>query len=165
MHDLSLYLLEVLENAVSAGASRVVTTIVADRETDSLTMIVEDDGPGLPVPPAEAVDPFFTTKQGKKTGLGLSLFLQDAQAAGGGLRVGRSHDVGGVEVRAWMGLSHIDRPPVGDLALSFVTMMATNPEVDFTVVLANGDGRATLRGRELLGDASALLAFQRSLEL
>ena len=80
-------------------------------------MIVEDDGPGLPVPPDEALDPFFTTKQGKKTGLGLSLFLPGrARPPAAACSVGRSGRLGGVEVRAWMELSHIDRPPLGDVA-------------------------------------------------
>jgi signal transduction histidine kinase len=164
MHDLSLYLLEMLENSVRAGATRVVTTIVVDRDADTLTIVVEDDGPGLPVPPAEILDPFFTTKAGKKTGLGLSLFMQDAEAAGGGLRVGRSRAVGGAEVRAWMDLSHVDRPPAGDLAATIVIMAATNPEVDFTVVLADGDREATLGGGGLIDDAAALAGFQRSID-
>jgi Histidine kinase-, DNA gyrase B-, and HSP90-like ATPase len=164
MHDLSLYLLEMLENAVRAGAAHVVTTMAADRDADRLTVVVEDDGPGLPVPPAEVLDPYFTTKPGKKTGLGLSLFLQDAEAAGGGLSVGRSQTAGGVEVRAWMGLTHVDRPPAGDLATSLAVMAATNPEVEFTVVVVDGDGQATLRGAELTLDAAPLVAFQQVLD-
>ena len=75
MHDLSLYLLDVLENSARAGAGTVAVTIAADRSADTLTIVVEDDGPGLPVTPDEALDPFFTTKKEKKTGLGLSLLL------------------------------------------------------------------------------------------
>lgn len=51
MHDLSLYLLDILENSVRAGATVIATTIVADRTRDELTLGVEDDGPGLPVEP------------------------------------------------------------------------------------------------------------------
>ena len=163
MHDLSLYLLELLENAVRAGATTVVTTIVADRDADRLTLAVEDDGPGLPVPPGEVLDPFFTTKQGKKTGLGLSLFLQDAEAAGGGLRVGRSGGLGGVEARAWMELSHVDRPPLGDIAQSLVTMAAVNPDVTFVADLAAGEDRLRLQGGEVVRQMPALVAFQEAL--
>lgn len=51
MHDLSLYLLDILENSVRAGATIITTTIVADRAADELSLAVEDDGPGLPVEP------------------------------------------------------------------------------------------------------------------
>lgn len=78
MHDLSLYLLDILENSVRAGATVIATSIVVERADDALTITVEDDGPGLPVEPEQALDPFFTTKGHKKTGLGLSLFRQAA---------------------------------------------------------------------------------------
>lgn len=163
MHDLSLYLLELLENAVRAGATTVVTTIVADRDSDRLTLVVEDDGPGLPVPPGEVLDPFFTTKKGKKTGLGLSLFLQDAEAAGGGLSVGRSARLGGVEAKAWMGLSHLDRPPLGDVAQTLVTMAAVNPDVRFVADLTAGEERLRLDGGDVVRRRTALAAFQVAL--
>jgi signal transduction histidine kinase len=163
MHDLSLYLLEVIENSVRAGATTVATTIVADRAADQLTITVEDDGPGLPVSIDQALDPFFTTKPGKRTGLGLSLFRQAAEAAGGGLSVAQSDALGGLAVKAWMDLGNVDRPPLGDVATSIVTMVATNPQVAFTVDLTDGDERVSLRGSELPGRLSALVAYQQAL--
>jgi signal transduction histidine kinase len=163
MHDLSLYLLDIIENSVRAGATQIKVGVAADRAADSLAITVEDDGPGLPVAPQQALDPFYTTKKGKKTGLGLSLFRQAAEAAGGGLSVGRSNDLGGVAVRAWMGLGNVDRPPLGDVATSILTMVATNPEVDFAVELADGDGRTSLRGSELPRRLPALVAYQEAL--
>ena len=143
MHDLSLYLLDILENSVRAGARVIAVGIAADRAADRLVMTVEDDGPGLPVSPERVLDPFFTTKEDKKTGLGLSLFRQAAEGAGGGLSVGRSETLGGVAVRAEMSLGHVDRPPLGDVATSLLTMVATNPEVEFRVDLIDGDGTRT----------------------
>lgn len=163
MHDLSLYLLDIIENSVRAGATRICVGVAADRGADSLTITVEDDGPGLPVAPQEALDPFYTTKKGKKTGLGLSLFRQAAEAAGGGLSVGRSADLGGVAVRAWLGLGNVDRPPLGDVAASILTMVATNPEVDFAVDLVDGDERTALHGGELPERLPALVAYQETL--
>jgi hypothetical protein len=163
MHDLSLYLLDIIENSVRAGATQIKVGVAADRAADSLAITVEDDGPGLPVAPQQALDPFYTTKKGKKTGLGLSLFRQAAEAAGGGLSVGRSNDLGGVAVRAWMGLGNVDRPPLGDVATSILTMVATNPEVDFAVELGDGEERTSLRGRELPQRLPALVAYQEAL--
>jgi len=163
MHDLSLYLLDIIENSVRAGATRIRVGVAADRAADSLAITVEDDGPGLPVTPREALDPFYTTKKGKKTGLGLSLFRQAAEAAGGGLGVGRSADLGGVAVRAWMSLGNVDRPPLGDVATSILTMVATNQEVDFAVDLVDGDERTSLHGSELPRRLPALVAYQEAL--
>jgi signal transduction histidine kinase len=163
MHDLSLYLLDILENSVRAGATVIATGIVADRARDELSILVEDDGPGLPVKPEQALDPFFTTKANKKTGLGLSLFRQAAEAAGGGLSVGRSQDLGGVAVRAWMQLSDVDRPPLGDVAASIATMVVTNPEIEFRVDLDQDGTRSSLRGPEVPQRLADLVKFQEAL--
>ena len=163
MHDLSLYLLDVIENSVRAGASVIATTIVADRTAGTLAIDVEDDGPGLPVGAEAALDPFYTTKQHKKTGLGLSLFRQAAEDAGGGLTVGRSEGLGGVAVHAWMALDNVDRPPLGDVAASIITMVATNPDVDFRVDLIDGDERVEVRGSELPQRLPDLVAYQQTL--
>jgi len=162
MHDLSLYLLDILENSVRAGATVIATAIVADRERDELSILVEDDGPGLPVEPEQALDPFFTTKANKKTGLGLSLFRQAAEAAGGGLSVGRSDELGGVSVRAWMRLGDVDRPPLGDVAASVATMVVTNPGIEFRVDVTDDGARTSLRGPDIPQRFGELTAFQEA---
>jgi Histidine kinase-, DNA gyrase B-, and HSP90-like ATPase len=163
MHDLSLYLLDILENSVRAGATVIATTIDADRARDALTIWVEDDGPGLPVEPERALDPFFTTKADKKTGLGLSLFRQAAEAARGGLTVGRSNALGGVSVTARMSLTDVDRPPLGDMAASIATMVVTNPEIEFRVDLNDDGTRTSLRGPEVPQRLAELVSFQEAL--
>ena len=90
MHDLSLYLLEMLENSVRAGAAVVATGLTVDQARNVLELTVDDDGRGLTVSAEQALDPFYTTKDGKKTGLGLSLFKAEAEAAGGTLTIGPS---------------------------------------------------------------------------
>ena len=138
MHDLSLYLLEVLENSTRAGASRVDVELTVDRAADQLRLTVDDDGSGLTAPPEQTLDPFYTTKPGKKTGLGLSLLKADAQAADGDLTIGPSPTLGGVRVDTFMRLSNVDRPPIGDVATTIIVTTVTNPDVTFTVSLADG---------------------------
>ncbi len=140
----------------------IATTIAADPAADELSISVEDDGPGLPVEPEQALDPFFTTKANKKTGLGLSLFRQAAEAAGGGLSVGRSDELGGVAVRAWMRLGDVDRPPLGDVAASVATMVVTNPEIEFRVDLTDDGSHTTLRGPDIPQRFGELTTFQEA---
>jgi signal transduction histidine kinase len=135
MHDLSLYLLEMLENSTRAGATRVDVELVIDHASDRLLLAVDDDGRGLTASPEQTLDPFYTTKPGKKTGLGLSLLKADAQAAGGDLTIGPSPTLGGVRVETFMQLDHVDRPPLGDVATSVIVTVATNPGVAITVTL------------------------------
>jgi signal transduction histidine kinase len=135
MHDLSLYLLEVLENSTRAGATRVDIRLVIDHGIDELGLVVDDDGHGLTATADQTIDPFYTTKPGKKTGLGLSLLKAEAEAAGGDLHIGPSPTLGGVRVEAFMELCHVDRPPLGDVAATIAVAAATNRGVTFRVTL------------------------------
>lgn len=135
MHDLSLYLLELLENSIRAGAGHVAVGILADRASDRLRLTVDDDGRGLDITPEAALDPFYTTKKNKKTGLGLSLLKADAEASGGHLTMDSSPTLSGVRVETELILSHIDRPPIGDIGTSIMVMEMTNPTIIFTVSL------------------------------
>ena len=139
MHDLSLYLLEILENSVRAGADRVGVGLVIDRGSDELWLTADDDGHGLSASPEQTLDPFYTTKPGKKTGLGLSLLKAEAEAADGGLDIGPSERLGGTRVTVYMRFSHVDRLPLGDVATTIVIMAATNPQVEFTVSLSGDE--------------------------
>ncbi|MCL5733972.1 MAG: ATP-binding protein [Actinobacteria bacterium] len=135
MHDFSLYLLELLENSLRAEATQISIGLLADRASDQLRVAVEDDGTGLETSPKRAVHPFYTTKKDRKTGLGLSLLQAEAEAAGGRLIVEPTTGSKGLRVNVEMVLSHVDRPPIGDIAGSIAVMAITNPEVIFTVSL------------------------------
>lgn len=135
MHDLSLYLMEILENSTRAGATQVDVGLLIDHGRDELRLTVDDNGSGLKATPEQTLDPFYTTKPGKKTGLGLSLLKADAQAAGGDLIIGGSPTLGGVRVETFMQLSNVDRPPLGDVATTIIVTTVTNPGVEFTVSL------------------------------
>jgi len=157
MHDLSLYVLELLENAARAGAGTVVVTVMADRARDELVVAVADDGPGLDVSAEQATDPFFTTKQGKRTGLGLPLLRAAAVAAGGHLEAAEAGGLGGLEVTAVLGLSNVDRPPLGDMVETVAVMAATTPGLALALQVAVAGEACAATGAELVtpGPAAA----------
>lgn len=146
--ELSLHILDVIENSTRAGASVVYVAVTERREEDLLEIDIEDDGPGLPVAVEDALDPFFTTKSGERTGLGLSLFRAAAEQAGGNMTVGESV-LGGVAVKAWMRLSHIDRAPLGDLAGTLSGVLLTNPDVDLWCRVSGSAGETLVQRSEL----------------
>jgi signal transduction histidine kinase len=135
VHDLSLYLLELLENSIRAGATQVEITLLLDEGSDELRLTVDDNGQGLDAAPERVLDPFYTTKADKKTGLGLSLLKADAQAAAGDLLIGPSPTLGGARVDTHMQLHHVDRVPLGDVGSTMTVTAFTNPEVQFYVNL------------------------------
>ena len=129
MRELSLHILDLVENAVRAGATVIAVSVEEEPVADLLVISVEDDGPGLAVEADIAADPFFTTKEGKKTGLGLSLLKFRVEQSGGCFRLERS-SLGGLAVRASMPLSHVDRSPLGDLAATLASVVCTCPDVE-----------------------------------
>jgi signal transduction histidine kinase len=147
LRELALHILDLLENAIRAGATRVEVSVDEQPEDDLLALSVEDDGPGLPVPAQMALDPFFTTKEGKKTGLGLSLFRFRVEQAGGQLRL-ESSPLGGLAVRAVMRLGHVDRSPLGDLASTLASVVCTNPGVELCFRLRVGQRELAVSSTE-----------------
>ena len=152
MHDLSLYVLEMIENSLRAGAGKVAVRVWIEAPRDELSIVVEDDGPGLDVNVEQATDPFYTTKAGKRTGLGLPLFREAAEAAGGHLTLHRSRDLGGVAIDAVMALSNVDRPPLGDVVQTVAVMAATSPEVSLSLEICAGADTCLATGAELAAD-------------
>ncbi len=89
MEDLSLHILDLAENAISAGAGRIEIVVNENERRDLLTVRVTDDGRGMTAEEADrALDPFFTTKR-KRTGLGLALLSPDGRP----LRRDRGHRI------------------------------------------------------------------------
>ena len=144
MYELSLHILDLIENAIRADASVIAVTITERPQDDRIDILVEDNGSGLRVTPENALDPFYTTKEGKRTGLGLSLFRAAAEQAGGTLAIEKS-SLGGVGVRATMRLCDVDRKPLGDLAATLSSVVCTNPHLDLWCRFSTGRGECMVR--------------------
>jgi anti-sigma regulatory factor (Ser/Thr protein kinase) len=115
MRELSLHLLDVLQNALEAGSTQVEVSIDENLADDRLTIEVRDDGRGMDDEAVRRVlDPFFTTRTTRHVGLGLPLFAAAAQRCDGDLIVD-SAPGRGTTVTATFRHSHLDRAPLGDM--------------------------------------------------
>lgn len=130
MRELSLHILDILQNAVEAGATRVNLIIDEDRAADRLAIAVEDNGRGMDdAARSRAADPFYTTRQTRHVGLGLPLFAAAAERAGGRLEI-RSQPAVGSRVEVFFSLSHPDRQPLGNMADTLLAFLLSEKEVD-----------------------------------
>lgn len=133
MEDLSLHVLDVAENALAAGAGSIEVRIIEEPKKDVLTIEIQDDGCGMDDEMVRrALDPFYTTKPGKRVGLGLPLFAQAAREAGGGMEV-KAEPGEGVLVRATFRLSHPDLKPLGNMHESVAALAIAHPAVTFVL--------------------------------
>jgi anti-sigma regulatory factor (Ser/Thr protein kinase) len=152
VRELSLHILDVLENALEAGATRVELSIVEDLEMDRLTIDVQDNGRGMDAETAQrALDPFFTTRTTRHVGLGLPLFAAAARQCDGDLTL-ESVPGQGTRIRASFRHNHLDRAPLGNLTdtlLAFLLSERGETELCYC---------HQLNGREFQFDTAAIQA-------
>ncbi len=146
MQDISLHLLDIIENSVRAEAKNIRLRVIQDRKKNLLRLIIEDDGVGMDTSTLEqAQNPFYTSKaeRVKKVGLGIPLFKQNAELSNGSFTI-NSEPGFGTALTVDFELDHIDRMPLGNLKDTLLGAIIGHPEVDFYVTLIYAD-----RGQEL----------------
>lgn len=135
MKDLSLHILDLSQNSISAGASLVEINIIEDKASDWLTISIEDNGRGMDKEFLEKVkDPFVTTRTSRKVGLGIPLMQAACQRCEGDLEIESEKNVG-TKITATFKLSHIDRAPIGNMAETMLSLILAgcneNSIIDF----------------------------------
>ncbi len=154
MEDISLHILDIAENSINAGASWIKISVSKDTDQDRLFVEVMDNGKGMNKETIKkCLDPFFTTQK-KGFGLGISLFSQAAEEAGGKLSL-YSENNKGTRVCAEFKLNSIDRKPLGDMASTIVTLIVSKPDIDFRLELKTNSffyDFDTVKWKEILDD-------------
>ena len=131
MEDLSLHILDVVENSITAGANRIEIRILEDLKSDIFSVEIKDNGKGMKEDILKNVtDPFCTTRTTRRVGLGLSFLSQSAKEAEGDLTV-TSKEGEGTVIIAYFKHSHIDRKPLGNIVDTLITLIVGNPDIDF----------------------------------
>jgi len=131
VEDISLHILDIVENSIRAHAKKIEIRIIGDKKRDLLNIEIIDDGEGMDENTVKNVlDPFFTTRNTRKIGLGLPLLAQSAEESGGIVRI-KSKPGKGTKVKATFGYSHIDRRPFGDIGKSLSVLITANPDINF----------------------------------
>lgn len=134
MTDLSLHVLDLTQNSISAGANKITIIVDEQPERDFLKISIEDNGKGMSADMvAKVTDPFVTSRTTRKVGLGLPLFKQNALRSGGDMKISSEEGVG-THLEATFGYSNIDRPPLGDMANTIMMLVSSNPEIRFLYI-------------------------------
>ena len=160
MRELSLNVMDLAQNSISAGASLVTVAVEEDLGADTLSISISDNGKGMSPEQVEHVtDPFFTTRTTRSVGLGVPLFKMEAEMTGGSFSI---HSVlgEGTTTAAVFKPSSVDMIPLGDINGTVSMLVLMNPDLDFVFTrklrLENGEEREfalrTLELREVLGE-------------
>jgi hypothetical protein len=149
MEDISLHILDIAQNSIRAGATKIEIEVVERPAENLLSFVIRDNGCGMTEDQLSRLhDPFFTTRETRRVGLGIPLLKQTAEQAGGGLTV-TSAPGKGTTVEARYEYDNVDTPPLGDVAATLWTLIVTNPDVDFEYAHGRGTRRFELNTAEL----------------
>lgn len=131
MLELSMHILDIVENSVTAGATEVSISIMENQRRDILCIEIKDNGRGMDdAMLRKSMDPFVTTKKGKRVGLGLSMLSEASRNSGGEMEI-NSVPGEGTEIKATFGLTHLDRQPLGDMIETMIVLIIGHSEVEF----------------------------------
>ena len=127
MRDLSLHILDLMQNCIRAQAA-VVSLSVLLNEEGILSIIIEDDGTGMSEELLSRVQsPFATTRTTRKVGLGIPMMAENCRLAGGDLSI-ESALGKGTKLTATLDTKSIDCLPLGDLPGTMTTLVTMNPD-------------------------------------
>lgn len=131
MKDLSLHILDIVQNSVVAKASIIDIRIEVDEKNDYLAIIITDNGKGMsPEFLQRVTDPFTTTRTTRKVGLGIPLLKQNAERTGGQMLI-ESTEGQGTTLKAVLKPNNIDCLPMGDIAGVIALLICSYPTTNF----------------------------------
>lgn len=149
MKELSLHILDIMQNSITAGATLITLELIEDTAADILKFSVTDNGKGMTPEMTKAViDPFTTGRTTRKVGLGIPLLKLAAENTGGGIELSSEVGVGTV-ISAVFGYSHIDRQPLGNMAETMLGIFTSHEDIDFVYKHSYDNKEYSVDTREL----------------
>lgn len=131
MRELALHILDIAENSISAGADQIKISVKEHYNDDLLEISIEDNGKGMdPETLSRITDPFVTSRNTRKVGLGIPFLKAAAEGCEGNFYI-QSKVGEGTKVQASFIHSHIDRMPLGDISSTVQTLVIGTPDVNW----------------------------------
>jgi len=155
MEELCYHIIDIVQNSISADSKNVRMKLKESDKEDIILIEVEDDGKGMDAETLRNVqDPFYTTKSGKKVGLGIPILKETAIHCEGSFKM-ESRVEKGTLVRAIFKKSNIDVPPIGKIKDTILTSIVGNDSCNIDITYENDNGIfniSTKKIKEQIGD-------------
>lgn len=150
LEDLSAHMLDIAENSVMAEGKEIRIEVLENREAGMLSFSVEDNGRGMSKEfLSKVTDPFTTTRTTRRVGMGLPFLKQSAELCGGGLDI-VSEPGKGTKITASFIMGSIDRPPLGDIPATLMTLIMGSPGIHWIYRHKTGCGEFILDTDEII---------------
>lgn len=149
MKDLSSHIMDIVQNSIRAEARKIEILVEENPQADDFIIDIRDNGKGMDADTVKrARDPFFTSRTVRKVGLGIPLLQQNAERTGGWVKIS-SIPGEGTDICARFSHSHLDRPPLGDMAETLSLLAAANPDIHFIYIHKTPRGSYKFDTREI----------------
>ncbi len=130
MRELSLHILDIVQNSISAGADTITVEIVEDIPENVLNISIIDNGCGMDEETLARVNgSFASSRTTRKVGMGIALFRAAAELSDGYLTLS-SKKGEGTRTTAVFRHDSIDRMPLGDISGTMMLIVAKAQKFD-----------------------------------
>lgn len=131
MKELSLHILDIVQNSIRAKAREIEIVIDEAINDNRLEIKIKDNGKGIDKDLLEEIkNPFATTRTTRKIGLGIPLLAESCVRAEGDLEV--ESELGlGTTITGVFKFDHIDRAPIGDIVNTITMLILSSPEIRY----------------------------------
>ena len=129
MTDLSCFLLDILFNSVEAKSKNINLIIKEDVVNNILEVCIIDDGMGMTKEQLNRVtDPFYTSRNTRKVGLGIPFYKELCEQCGGTFHIDSKEYIG-TTIMSTFQYNAIDLPDIGDME-DTICLIIMNQDVD-----------------------------------
>lgn len=131
MRDLSLHILDIMQNSIRAEATEIELIIEENIANNKFIIQIIDNGRGMDEQVRKNItNPFTTTRTLRKVGLGVAFLKQICDECTGNLKI-ESEKGKGTKVVATMQHNHIDRLPLGEISKSITALIMAKPSIHY----------------------------------
>ena len=164
MRTIAEHILDIVQNSLRAKATLIEIMVDEDKNEDFCNIEIKDNGGGMDKDILDqATDPFFTSRNTRKIGLGLSLLMQNAEKVGGTFSIHSEKDKG-TSVKAVFQLSNIDRAPFGEIADIYLLLVAGNKDLELNYIHRTNYGLYELHSKELFSALGDISPYQKEMK-
>jgi len=148
MKEIALNILDIIRNSVRAGAKNILVEVKESDQSNSMVVKVIDDGKGIDPEFLKNVDdPYTTSRETRKVGMGIPLLKQHVEMTGGSFWIESEVDKGTI-LQASFVKDHIDRQPLGDICGIFKMMLVSEESINFGYAHITDKGEFKLSTQE-----------------
>lgn len=149
MKELSLHILDIVQNSITAQATLISIKIIENSELNLLSIEIIDNGIGMDKDfLAKVTNPFVTTRSTRKVGLGIPLYKAAAESCNGSFFIDSTLGKGTI-IKTYFERNHIDRSPIGNMAETMITLIMAKENIDYVYIHQINDKQFELDTRNI----------------